>query len=106
MVTQEELLKLRGDSSFIEEFLFYPSQNYGLDNLLKTVFDDTDNHQYGSEGIENLTAIQFLFKRRVVKELKWEKSFWRFSSSDWWDNCISPKWIEYKAIKKTDENTK
>lgn len=104
LVSEEEFVKLRGESSFIENFLFYPSHYYGLESLLKTVFDEGNQNQYGSDGIDNLIAIQFFYRKRVVKELKWEKSFWKFSSSDWWDNCISPEWIEYKTRKKTDEN--
>lgn len=95
-VSIKEFLKPRGEGSFIDEFLIYPSDNDGIEYLLKTVFDETDN-QYDRGRFEHLTGIQILFKNRVVQEVIWDKTFWRFSSSDWWDNCITPDWIEYKS---------
>jgi len=76
----------------------------GSSHIRRSSKEHNDRNQYSPKVIEDLSGIQFLFKKRVVKELKWEKSFWKFSSSDWWDNLVSPEWIEYKTKKKKDEN--
>ena len=51
-----------------------------------------------------LDYLQLNYNGRAVFQIKSNFSNpyqkWIYRSSNWWDNCILPKWIEYKTKRK------
>ncbi|MFK7772362.1 MAG: hypothetical protein AB8F94_09485 [Saprospiraceae bacterium] len=101
-----ELLELRGMTCWIDSFDKQNNLELDLNGFLEFVNGDVFENYFSG-----LDQIEFYYKNRCVKQIKWmsrkndEHGMWNHSSSDWWDNCANPNWIEYrKSNLKSNEN--
>jgi len=98
-LNRDEFLKLKGEYNSFEGCL---TSSYQVENLTKVYqrFRDLDTTVNSKEEFYlGLDYLQLNYNGRAVFQIKsnFENPYhrWIYKSSNWWDNCILPKWIKY-----------
>lgn len=105
LVTENEFQENYTASGLFEDVIMNRNRGLKINELIQFL----DNFEY--ENIfEGLESIDFLYENRMVKKVEWmewqdkktnpKKGHWQYRSSDWWDNCVNPKWKDFKEKKK------
>jgi len=99
-VNQNEFIKLR-DCAEMSQII---SNNYF--NFYTAIYKRTNSP--GDRINENIYSFDFLYSNRLVHRIKWTNEnnfgYWIHESSEWFDNCKSPEWIEFNERKKAHNN--
>lgn len=101
---KKDFLKLKGQYNRFEGCI---TSSYEIDNLVK-VYQRFNNFELSvkqdDEFYLGLDYLQLNYKGRAVFQIKSNFSNpyqkWIYKSSNWWDNCVFPEWIEYKTKSK------
>lgn len=99
----DQFLKLKGEYNGFDGCITSGYQVDNLSNLYKRFrdFEMSDQKEVFYKGLD---YFQLNYKGRPVFQIKnnmanpYQK--WLYSSSNWWDNCILPKWIKYQTRRK------
>lgn len=103
-LNRAEFLKLKGEYNSLEGCLI---SSYQTENLMK-VYQRLRNFEMSVKQDEEfylgLDYLQLNYQGRAVFQIKSNFSNqyqkWIYKSSNWWDNCILPKWIKYETKRK------
>lgn len=99
----DQFLELKGEYNGFDGCI---TSSYQLDNLTN-IYKRFRNFELSDQKEEfyiGMDYFQLNYKGRPVFQIKnnmknpYQK--WIYRSSNWWDNCILPKWIEYKTKRK------
>lgn len=102
-VDMEHFLKLKGEYNGFDGCI---TSGYQIDNLSNVYkrFRDFELSDQKEEFYKGLEYFQLNYKGRPVFQIMnnminpYQK--WIYRSSNWWDNCILPKWIKYQTKRK------
>lgn len=97
-MNREQFLVPQGEAAVVYEVLSNKFVIDNLNNVMKKIDHDCSDGKIYPE----LNAIKFLWKGRIVNQIIRQKvrKGWCFQSADWWDNCLNPKWLEFKKKNK------
>lgn len=102
---KKDFLALKGTTNLIDGCISNESKINSLTKVIKKFYDIETGQSQEFNPYPGLTYFQLNYENRPVvqihknQENKYEP--WLYKSSNWWDNCITPEWIEYKT-KKTN----
>lgn len=100
---KEKFLALKGEYNSFEGCI---TSSYQLNNLSKVNqrFRDFEHSDQKSEFYNGIEYFQLNYNGRAVLQIKNnlqnEYQKWIYRSSNWWDNCVLPKWIKYQTRRK------
>jgi len=94
-VDLETFLDPRGDWSGIEKILNNDNVKGDMDRFNFFVSNPHDPEEF--KLYEGFNSIKFLWRGRIVNIEYKSETNWSGKNSDWWDNCLLPEWINFRA---------
>lgn len=109
-IDKEKFLELKGTTNLIDGCISNESTINSLTKTIKKFYDfetgqDREVHLY-----PGLNYLQLNYQNRSVVKIQRDEANkyepWIYKSSNWWDNCILPEWIEYRTARKYTHGNK